>query len=266
MRVEHLNAARITLPLSEPLVCHILLVHGPEGLVLVDTGFGLLDRTSRRGRERLGIARHVIRFDQDDSTTALRQLQARGNSAGDVQHIVLTHLDLDHVGGIADFPDARVHTTAEEYAAAMHPDWRDRQRYRHRQWDHGPRFCQHDGPGEPWRFGLTAHEVVPGVALIPMPGHTKGHAAVAVDAGDRGTLLHAGDAAFDASVYASATPSGEALRRQPVLRVFEQTMQRDRRAVTRNHQTLARLDAEDDVTVIPAHDARVFRALAPSAP
>ena len=40
-------------------------------------------------------------------TTALKQLEALGFAAGDVRHIVTTHLDLDHAGGLPDFPAGR---------------------------------------------------------------------------------------------------------------------------------------------------------------
>ncbi|MCT9113339.1 MBL fold metallo-hydrolase [Streptomyces mirabilis] len=32
----------------------------------------------------------------------------------DVRHIVLTHFDADHIGGLSDFPHAQVHVTAAE--------------------------------------------------------------------------------------------------------------------------------------------------------
>ena len=41
-----------------------------------------------------------------------------GFSPDDVRHIVLTHLDFDHAGGIEDFPNARVHVLAREREAA----------------------------------------------------------------------------------------------------------------------------------------------------
>ena len=45
--------------------------------------------------------------------------RALGLDPRDVRHIVVTHLDLDHAGGLADFPDAKVHLHAREHAAAM---------------------------------------------------------------------------------------------------------------------------------------------------
>jgi glyoxylase-like metal-dependent hydrolase (beta-lactamase superfamily II) len=95
-----------------------------------------------------------------------------------------------------------------------------------------------------------------------MPGHTKGHAAVAVDAGDRGLLFHAGDAVFDASSYANESPSGKPLGKVGKLRMFEKAMAYDRKKLVVNHATLSRLNTEDGVTVFNAHDKRIFDDLA----
>lgn len=257
MRVHHLSCGAFSPPLVESLVCHVLLCETPDGLVLVDTGLGLADHADPAAR--MGPSRHALRPVMNPTTAAVLQLQALGFAPGDVSDVVLTHLDFDHIGGLSDFPDATVHTTADEHAAAVtSPDALDRRRYRPAQWAHGPAWQLHVGPGDMWRDGLTGHEVLPGITLVPMPGHSRGHAAVAVDAGEQGLIVHAGDAAFDASSYADATPSGVPLDRVRTLRVFEQAVGRDRAAIARNHQTLRALNDSDGVTVIPAHDRRIF--------
>lgn len=259
MRVDHLRAALMTPPVVPALPAHVLVCHTSDGLVLVDTGFGTADVAEPD--RRLGPMRRLLRPVLDERFTVLRQLEARGLDPADVRHVVLTHLDFDHAGGLSDFPDATVHTTADEHAAAVtDPDFLDRQRYRSAQWEHGPRFQTHAGRGDEWRFGLTAHEVVPGVALIPMPGHSRGHAAVGVD-GDGMTILHAGDAVFDASHVSDTAPDGQSLRPVRPVRVFEQAVGRDRRRILANHRELRRLSTLPDVLVVPAHDARVTAAL-----
>lgn len=55
----------------------------------------------------------------EPAITAIRQIEALGFSPADVRHILLTHMDVDHTGGIADFPAAKVHVYAKEHAAAM---------------------------------------------------------------------------------------------------------------------------------------------------
>lgn len=257
MRVHSLNCGTFGPPITGAIVCHVLLCETPDGLVLVDTGLGLADYADPKGR--MGPFRMVLRPKSADADTALRQIEARGHSASDVTHIVLTHLDFDHIGGLSDFPEAQVHTTADEHAAAVtDPDFRDKTRYRPSQWSHGPNFVLHEGRGDHWMHDLTGHEVLPGITLVPMPGHSRGHAAVAVDAGDRGLLVHAGDAAFDAASYADASPSGRPLNKIGAMRFFESIVGRDRRAIKANHQSLRRLNDADGITVLPAHDKRIL--------
>src|SRR6478609_10129660 len=92
--------------LPAAMVAHCLLVERPDGLLLVDTGFGSADVAAPR---RLGQPfRAVVRPRLVLAETALAQVQALGYESTDVTDIALTHLDLDHVGGISDFPGARV--------------------------------------------------------------------------------------------------------------------------------------------------------------
>ncbi|MFI9010449.1 MBL fold metallo-hydrolase [Actinosynnema sp. NPDC053489] len=178
------------------LVCHVLLLETDDGLVLVDSGLGVDD--VRRPDETLArwwrwMSRPVL----DESETAVRQVEALGFAASDVTDVVLTHLDLDHGGGLRDFPAARVHLSAEELAAATRPgkSGNDKVRYPDNQWRHGPRWVPHEATGETW-FGFEGvREVRPDVLLVPLFGHTHGHTGVAVRLGDR-WLLHAGDSYF----------------------------------------------------------------------
>ena len=136
MRIHHINCGtdcplggalfdgRSIGPLGR-LVCHCLLIEtDAHGLVLVDTGYGLRDvahphqhphpRITRPWRALLN-----IRLRQSD--TALRQIEALGFEPGDVRHIVATHLDFDHAGGLEDFPNAVIHVMQREYDDATGP-------------------------------------------------------------------------------------------------------------------------------------------------
>src|SRR3546814_18974113 len=50
--------------------------------------------------------------------TAVAQVRALGFDPRDVRHIIITHLDFDHAGGIEDFPAAAVHLTGREKVVA----------------------------------------------------------------------------------------------------------------------------------------------------
>lgn len=259
MRVEHLRVAHMDPPAMPVITAHALLCHTDDGPVVVDTGFGTADL--RDPARRLGPLRHTLRPDPDERHTLVAQLRERGIEPGDVAHVVLTHLDLDHAGGLSDLPDVTVHTTADEHAAAISaPDALDRRRYRSPQFEHGPRFTLHTGRGDEWRLGLTGHEIVPGITLVPMAGHSRGHAVVAVE-GDDGLVVHAGDAVFDAATLGVPTPAGVSLTPQRRLRGYEMLVGRDRRRILANHRALRRLATVPDVLVVPAHDTRLTAEL-----
>src|ERR671937_1886431 len=204
MRVHHLDCCtmcpRFT---SVRLVSHCLLIETDgHGLVLVDTGIGVEDvRDTRRLGAFFGPAMAI-----DATKTrmpALPQVEALGFRREDVRHLVLTHLDFDHAGGLPDFPEAKVHVHAREKDAALaRATFKQKQRYRSLQFVHGPAWETFEALGEPWK-GVPAvrqlEEIPPELLALPMPGHSRGHAAIAVDTG-HGWLVHAGDAYFHHSV------------------------------------------------------------------
>lgn len=178
------------------MCCHCLLIETAQGLVLVDSGLGMQDI---QNPERLGsFFRYTIRPVLRAEETALAQVLQLGFKAEDVRHVVLTHLDLDHAGGIPDFPHAKVHVFDPEFEAAMAPTLRERLRYVRGQWSHGPDWVRHRVEGERW-FGFEAIRAVPGldpeILLIPLTGHTRGHCGIAVKNGRR-WMIHCGDAYF----------------------------------------------------------------------
>lgn len=194
LTVEHLNAGWIQVPNGPRASCHCLVVRDGSSAVLVDTGIGLAD--VRRPAERIGQALiDAVGFQFNEADTAIRQLAARGIAAGDVRHLILTHLDPDHAGGLADFPAAAVHVSAEELAAVQRGD---DPRYLPIQFAHGPKWQVHGPSGERW-FDFEARRLDAGLAeplwLIPLFGHTAGQCGVAIPQGER-WLLHVGDAYY----------------------------------------------------------------------
>jgi glyoxylase-like metal-dependent hydrolase (beta-lactamase superfamily II) len=268
--VHHLNCASFApalgrLPLMpDRLVSHCLLVERPDGLVLVDTGFGTGDLADPK---RLGPTRTVLGAALDPAEPAVTQVEGLGFSAADVTDVVVTHLDLDHAGGLSDFPDARVHLMGDELdAARARRSPKEKGRYVEKQWAHGPRWTEHRGGGEAWH-GFTALPIIgDDVLLLPLRGHTRGHAAVAVRRpGDGGWLLHAGDAFFfhREMERPPTCPAG--------LRAFQTMVQMDKTARLANQERLRDLvdrsetSGPDGVSVFCAHDAAMFDRLAASA-
>jgi glyoxylase-like metal-dependent hydrolase (beta-lactamase superfamily II) len=269
VRVHHLNCATMRPPgrrlingtggwlEAGEMVCHVLLVETGRELVLVDSGFGVADIRDpdrRIGREMIGITRPRL----DEAETALRQVERLGFAPEDVRHIVCTHLDLDHAGGLADFPWAAVHVHAREHDAAMRPRTAlEKRRYRRAQLAHGPRWVLHQERGERWHGFDCVRELdglPPEILLLPLHGHSRGHAGVAVDTG-AGWLLHAGDAYFhhgEVGAPRRSCPAG--------LDLFQRIVQVDGRTRVHNQDRLRELHRErggrggDRVAVFSAHD------------
>lgn len=243
------------------MVAHCLLVVADDGLTLVDSGFGTEDLAQRRmGRAFATVAR----VDRDQRRTALAHIQALGYSASDVRNIVVTHLDLDHAGGIGDFPEATVHVFVDELEAARkRATLLEKQRYVPAQWAHNPNWQPRSIGGDDW-FGFDAVRAVSDdVMIIPMRGHTLGHSAVAVRRPSGGWFLHAGDAYFDARE--KNTPP----QCLPGLKQFQAIMQMDAKARVANQDRLRSLNADhgphsgsdEVITMFCAHDAHEFAEL-----
>ena len=243
------------------LCCHCLLVETRDGLVLVDTGLGLAD--VRNPRDRLSaFFLALLAPDFREEMTAVRQVQRLGFDPSDVAHIVLTHLDFDHAGGLDDFPRATVHLmgSEREHATAQR-SWLDRQRFRPQQWSSIARWQVHDPRnGERW-MGFEAVRDLPGVPpellMVPLPGHTHGHAGIALDA-PGGWQLLAGDAYFHEQEMAPVP------RCTPGLRFYQWMMELDRPARLRNQERLRALRAEQGqaLSLYCSHDVAEFERVA----
>ena len=192
--IHHLNCASFRPPLAPAMVAHSLLVERPDGLLLVDSGFGADDLADPRrlGQPFRALTRPVL----DPHETAASRIRELGLDPADVTDIVLTHLDLDHAGGIADFPKARVHVHATELQAARNPGLKERGRYVAGQWAHGPEWVAHGEGGDDW-FGFGSVTALGNdIVLVPLHGHSRGHQGVAVARPGGGWLFHAGDGYF----------------------------------------------------------------------
>jgi glyoxylase-like metal-dependent hydrolase (beta-lactamase superfamily II) len=277
MRIHHLNCGtdcpfggaffdgRSKGPLGH-LVCHCLLIETDAGLVLVDTGYGLRDVREPFPRlSRPFAAMLNIRLREEE--TAVRQIERLGFSPADVRHILITHLDFDHAGGLEDFPNATVHLTRTEFEtySSRRQGFIMKNRYRPMQVDEVRNWRTYDPQGERW-FGFGAvrqlEGLPPEILLIPLRGHTWGHAGVAI-ATDDGWLLHAGDAYF----YRDEVRRPDR-RCTPGLRGYQTMMEVDRAARLANQDRLRALslDRAGDVRMICAHDVVEYEACADGRP
>lgn len=245
------------------LSVHCLAIETSDGVVLADTGFGLGD--VRHPRRRLSrFFRAMNRPALREEMTAVRQLARLGIDARDVRHIVMTHLDFDHAGGIEDFPEAKVHLLAtEEASATARRTFLDRMRYRPQQWGQTRARWRTYTPGEGESFfGFSAVRNLEGVneeiLLVPLIGHTLGHAGVAVRSGS-GHLFLTGDAYFWNGEMNLYHP-----RCTPGLAAYQWLMDKDHETRRWNQQRLRELKASHGsrVRIFSSHDPHEFERLA----
>jgi N-acyl homoserine lactone hydrolase len=134
----------------------------PDGLVLVDTG--MID--SALEVEDMNPTPHPL------PDELVRRVAV----------VVNTHLHFDHCGGNRLFPGTPIHVQRRELADARALD-----DYTIREWVEFPDavYAEHDGEAE----------ILPGVRLVPAPGHTEGHQIVVVET-DEGLVVLGGDVGY----------------------------------------------------------------------
>ncbi len=157
----------------------IVYIVEADRTLLVDTGFGDVDLMADL-HPGFGCRR-----DEDQTLPAI--LDSEGYRPGDVDAVVLSHLDWDHCYNL-DLFDAEVYVQRREleYAIAPYPMHADRYE------------AKSLGREPPWlTVDLTPldgeTDLCPGVTAFPTPGHTPGHQSLAVDT-DEGTTVVAADA------------------------------------------------------------------------
>ena len=153
----HLGSELVVEGATWPGLVHT--IEHPEGVVLVDTG--MID--SRPEVEDLHPTPHPL---PDELVSQ-------------VSIVVNTHLHFDHCGGNRLFPGVPIHVQRRELAAARTQD-----DYTIRDWVDfpGATYVEHDGEAE----------ILPGVRVLPAPGHTAGHQIVVVET-DEGRVVLGGD-------------------------------------------------------------------------
>jgi len=181
--VVPLTLTTVTFPSFHPFagqtgIVNAFAIRHPEGVVLVDTGIGegnaFVDQSYRPQRRAIGDELRVVDL-----------------SISDVIAVVNGHLHFDNIGGNSLFPGVPIFVQKAEWDVA-HAGGAT---YRQERIDFdvldwvdfpGATYCRVDGE----------HEVVPGVRLVPTPGHTPGHQAVLIET-DEGLAAIAGQVPYD---------------------------------------------------------------------
>src|SRR4051812_12160881 len=149
---------------GERMPVYVHVIDHPEGRVLVDTGMTQL---------------HPLVADMDPLITPLSE-QPEVDLAG-IAIVVNTHLHFDHCGGNNLFAGKPIYVQRQEL-----DDARTAEDYTIREWV--------DPPGVEYVAVDGELDLLPGVRLVPAPGHTRGSQVVVVEMAD-GPVVIAGDTA-----------------------------------------------------------------------
>jgi len=211
------------------------IVHS-EGVIVVDTGANAGLKSLPRWHPYF---RSAVRFDIEPEQELGPQLQSHGIGARDVRTVVLTHLHIDHDGGLAHFPYARILVSADELARAS--GWRGTilgyLPNRWPQWFEPAALVWQPAPLGP--FSRSARITKAGdVIAVPTPGHTPGHVSVIVTDAEQRIVL-AGDASYLESTMLNGTLDGVSPNETAALRTLA---------------SIRALSAQGPTIYLPTHD------------
>lgn len=249
VKVHHLNCLEIESPQFGRAIGHCLLIELKHRLILVDTGIGLLDTlnpTERIGQDLID----TVGFKFNEKWTSVKQIQGMGLDPEKVTDCIISHFDPDHIGGLADFKNATIHVSIEEYTHFQSGN----QRYLQHQLHHQPSIKTYSPTDETWH-GLEARKIVGldeiEIYLIPLFGHTLGHCGVALKDKDN-WLLYVGDAYY---LREELTDHKHPVHILSKIRAENNDLRRQ--SLNKIHRLI---DRHNDIRVFSYHDLNDFEA------
>jgi glyoxylase-like metal-dependent hydrolase (beta-lactamase superfamily II) len=213
------------------------MIDHPEGVIVVDTGQGthVLDMA----RSRHPYLRWEVMFRIEPHEEVGPQLRALGVGPRDVTRVVLTHLHIDHDGGLTHFPNSDILVSRLELASAQGVMGRLRG-YLPNRWPTWFNPLPLDFTAESFGpFGASTRLTKAGdVIAVSTPGHTAGHLSViALDEGI--AYVIAGDTSYTEALMLAGQVDG---------------VSADEATAQATLTSLQRFAAERPVVYLPTHD------------
>lgn len=187
------------------LPINVFLLEHEDGLVVFDTGLDPKLKTNPNYiSQAIGrfLVDRIFRFDIAPDDKLGKKLESIGFAAEDIRIAVISHLHFDHVGGIADIPQADLLVSEREWAQLSDPhpehEWILREHIEIPGANWRPiQFQQTDYPlFEP--FGRCYDVMGDGsLVLLPTPGHTPGSMSMLVRSLSLPPILLIGDLAYE---------------------------------------------------------------------
>lgn len=191
-----------------PLPLQCFLIEHRDGLVLFDTGIDPAI-VSDKGYIRQAIGRfllpRIFKFQLTDHDRIDHVLGKAGFSASDIRTAVVSHLHFDHVGGIAQIPQADLLVSEREWAILSEPhperEWILREHIEIPSAKWRPiSFAQTDDPLFDAFDGIFDVAGDGSMILLPTPGHTPGSMSMLIRRADWDPILLVGDLSYEASL------------------------------------------------------------------
>jgi glyoxylase-like metal-dependent hydrolase (beta-lactamase superfamily II) len=180
---------------TEWLPTYAWVIDHPEGAIVVDTGQGTHLLETARSLHPYRRWEVMFRIERDEEIGP--QLRALGVGPRDVKRVVLTHLHIDHDGGLAHFPHTEILVSRGELRTAS--GWMGSLRgYLPNRWPSWFDPVSLDLAAEPFGPFTTSTRLTSAgdVIAVGTPGHTADHVSVLVE--DQGiTYVLAGDTSYN---------------------------------------------------------------------
>ncbi len=213
-----IKASGITTPQKDWLWLPVsaYLIEHPRGIILVDCGWHrdispdeVYDKKAQI--KSLG-SRLLYRINQgvvETGATIDEQLETMGLKTGDIDYVLLTHLDCDHANGLRAVADAKhIMVSRAEMEFATNGTIVNRIRYQSRWW-RDIDISLFDWNGEDGPFSKSYDLFGDGsVVMINIPGHSKGLCAVKIKNTDGKFALLFSDGGYATKSWKELITSG----------------------------------------------------------
>jgi N-acyl homoserine lactone hydrolase len=191
---------------TEWLPTYAWAIEHREGVIVIDTGQGA--HLLETGRSYHPYVRWEVAFQIDREEEMGPQLRALGIGPRDVKKVILSHLHMDHDGGLAHFPNSEIFVAAGELRAAS--GWAGRIRgYLPDRWPSWFDPLPLELAAEP--FGPFARSRrltdVGDIVAVATPGHTADHISILVQEDDM-TFFLAGDTSYNEALMLAGKVDG----------------------------------------------------------
>lgn len=220
-----------------PVMC--ILIEHEGGYILYDTGS---NRDSMKGYWPENL-QDAYELHQTIEQSLEIQLAMCGVRPEQIDTVILSHMHFDHTGNIRLFKNADIYVPKDDFMMAQttvrlcdDPDTYCG-------------YCKNDMDIVVRQYHLVEEdfEIIPGVEVVNLPGHTPGLLGLVIHLEEEGTFLFPMDAVYTNEIYGPPAKASGLLF--------------DRTQYFKSIEKVRMLQKKYNATMIPAHDWDLFKTL-----